>query len=64
MDQMLVAKSSIYLDAVLAFNSFATVTQVFQRFPLIFLLQYLFVSFRKLGAFVAMETALKQRVGL
>lgn len=60
MHQMRHAKSSIYLDTLLSFNSFATVMQVFKRFPLVFLLQYLFVPFHKLGAFVAMETATRK----
>jgi cytochrome P450 len=53
-------KSSVYLNALLAFNSFATVIQVFKRFPLIWMLQYFFVPFHKLGAFVAMESSTRK----
>lgn len=60
MHQVRDARSSIYLEALLAFNSFATVMQVSKRFPLVFLPQYLFVPFHKLGAFAAMESATRQ----
>ncbi|KAJ4407474.1 hypothetical protein N0V82_009915 [Gnomoniopsis sp. IMI 355080] len=60
MHQMEHATSSVYLDALLAFNSFATVMQVFKRFPLLYLFQYLLVPFHKLKAFVAMEAATRQ----
>lgn len=60
MNQMRDRKSSVYLDALLAFNSFATVMQVFKRFPLLHMCQYLFVPLTKLGAFVAMESATRQ----
>lgn len=56
MHEMRDTKSATYLEALLAFNSFATVMQVFKKFPLLFLLQYLFAPLHKLGAFVAMET--------
>ncbi|KAI3398579.1 hypothetical protein diail_8925 [Diaporthe ilicicola] len=60
MNEMRDEKSSVYLDALLAFNSFATVMQVFNRFPLIWLLQYFFVPFQKLRAFVAMEASTRK----
>jgi len=60
MHQMEHATSSVYLDALLAFNSFATVMQVFKRFPLLHLFQYLLAPFPKLKAFVAMEAATRQ----
>lgn len=60
MHQMENAKSAVYLEALLAFNKFATVMQVFKRFPLLYLFQYLLVPFHKLGAFVAMEKATRQ----
>ncbi|KAF3761195.1 cytochrome P450 [Cryphonectria parasitica EP155] len=60
MHEMRNMKSATYLEALLAFNSFATVMQVFKKFPLLVLLQYFFVPLHKLGAFVAMETATRQ----
>lgn len=48
------------LEALLAFNSFATVVQVFKRFPLLHFVQYILVPFRKLGAFVSMEAATRK----
>ncbi|KAI0115673.1 cytochrome P450 [Nemania sp. FL0031] len=41
-------KSSAYLDAMVGFNFFATVMQVFRRFPWLSPLQYLFTPFTKL----------------
>lgn len=60
MHQMENAKSAVYLEALLAFNSFATVMQVFKRFPLLYMFQYLLVPFHKLRAFVAMEAATRK----
>lgn len=47
---------------MLAFNSFATVMQVFKRFPLLHPLQYLFAPFSKLLAFASMEEGTRQAV--
>ncbi|KAH8899040.1 cytochrome P450 [Thozetella sp. PMI_491] len=50
-------KNAPLLDVLLGFNAFATVMQVFKRFPLISPVQYLFVPVRKLRTFVATEKA-------
>ncbi|CAG8948721.1 hypothetical protein HYFRA_00001842, partial [Hymenoscyphus fraxineus] len=55
MGQMRNLKDSLDLDVLLAFNWFATVLQVFKRFPLLMPLQYLFVPFSKLIPFFRME---------
>ncbi|KAF1994668.1 benzoate 4-monooxygenase cytochrome P450 [Amniculicola lignicola CBS 123094] len=57
MHQMRDMKDSVNLAVLLAFNSFATVLQVFKRFPLIRPLQYLFVPFSKITLFAQMEKA-------
>ncbi|KAI1506764.1 cytochrome P450 [Biscogniauxia marginata] len=48
-------KDSVHLDALLSFNKFATVLQVFKRFPLLRPFQYLFVPLGKVRVFSAME---------
>ena len=55
-------KNSLVLDVVLGFNTFATVIQVFKRFPLLSPLQYLFAPFTKLKSFAAMEKNTRQGV--
>jgi hypothetical protein len=55
-------KDSVNLDVLLSFNSFATVLQVFKRFPLISPLQYLFVPFSKVTLFSQMEKATRESV--
>ncbi|KAJ2987027.1 hypothetical protein NUW58_g4730 [Xylaria curta] len=49
------AKNPIYLDVLLGFNAFATVIQVFKRFPLISPLKYLFAPIAKLSSLAQME---------
>jgi hypothetical protein len=56
------AKDSIHLDALISFNSFATVLQVFKRFPLIRPLQYLFAPMGKITIFSQMEKATRKSV--
>lgn len=46
----------------MAFNSFATVMQVFKRFPLLHPVQYMFAPFSKLLAFASMEEGTRQAV--
>jgi hypothetical protein len=55
-------KDSVNLDVLLAFNSFATVLQVFKRFPLVKPLQYLFAPFGKVRLFAQMEKATRNSV--
>lgn len=55
-------KNSQYLEVMLAFNSFATVMQVFKRFPLLHHMQYLFAPFSKLLAFASMEEGTRKAV--
>lgn len=55
-------KESTQLEVLLSFNSFSTILQVFKRFPSIRLLQYLFVPFRKLRLFAAVEREIRQSV--
>lgn len=47
---------------MIAFNSFATVMQVFKRFPLLHPFQYLLAPFSKLLAFASMEEGTRQAV--
>ncbi|KAI0107510.1 cytochrome P450 [Nemania sp. FL0031] len=49
------AKNPIYLDVLIGFNAFATVIQVFKRFPLISPIKYLFVPIAKLSSLSQME---------
>ncbi|KAI1085484.1 cytochrome P450 [Whalleya microplaca] len=66
MYQMRDRKDSIHLDLLLSFNKFATVLQVFKRFPLLSPLQYLFAPIGKIGLIAAMEKAtlesIRQRI--
>ncbi|KAK8094823.1 cytochrome P450 [Apiospora hydei] len=62
MYQMRDMKDSVNLDVMLSFNSFATVLQVFKRFPLIKPLQYLFAPFGKITLFAQMEKATRNTV--
>ncbi|KAK0629905.1 cytochrome P450 [Bombardia bombarda] len=55
-------KRDLQLDVLLAFNSFATVIQVFKRFPLLSPAQLFFAPFSKLMAFLAMEEKTRQGV--
>jgi hypothetical protein len=55
-------KDSVNLDVLLNFNFFATVLQVFKRFPLIRPLQYLFAPFGKITLFAQMEKATRDSV--
>ncbi|KAI1199438.1 cytochrome P450 [Nemania serpens] len=49
------AKNPIYLDVLLGFNAFATVIQVFKRFPLLAPVKYLFLPIAKLSSLAKME---------
>ncbi|CAH0038995.1 unnamed protein product [Clonostachys rhizophaga] len=60
--QMRDRKSSVYLDVLLGFNAFATVMQVFKRFPLIKPMQYLFVPLSKLSSLGQVKKMTKQAV--
>ncbi|KAH8719535.1 cytochrome P450 [Phaeosphaeriaceae sp. PMI808] len=62
MHQMRDMKDSVNLEVLLSFNSFATVLQVFKRFPLISPLQYLFAPFGKITLFAQMEKATRNSV--
>ncbi|KAK8133654.1 hypothetical protein PG984_005666 [Apiospora sp. TS-2023a] len=62
MHQMRDMKDSVNLDVLISFNSFATVLQVFKRFPLIKPLQYLFAPFGKITVFSQMEKATRDSV--
>ncbi|TVY36836.1 Cytochrome P450 monooxygenase [Lachnellula subtilissima] len=62
MHEMRDMKSSEYLDVMLAFNSFATVIQVFKRFPLLHPLMYFCAPITKILAFLRMEE--NTRVGV
>lgn len=55
-------KNSVHLDVLLGFNAFATVMQVFKRFPLLHPLQYLAAPVAKLKALSAMEAAVRDGV--
>lgn len=55
-------KSTVYLDVLISFNKFATIMQVFKRFPLLSPFQYLLVPFGKLRAFANMEKTIRQGV--
>ena len=52
----------MHLDVLLGFNAFATVMQVFKRFPLLHPLQYLAAPIAKLKALSAMEAAVRDGV--
>ncbi|KAL1871880.1 hypothetical protein Daus18300_004513 [Diaporthe australafricana] len=58
--------NSVYLDVLLGFNAFATVIQVFKRFPLISPIKYLFAPVAKLSSLAAMErntrTSVEKRI--
>ncbi|KAF7865957.1 hypothetical protein EAF04_006121 [Stromatinia cepivora] len=60
--QMRDMKDSVHLDALLAFNFFATVMQVFKRFPILGALQYFFLPLTKLRTYAAMVTAVREGV--
>ncbi|KAK7995297.1 cytochrome P450 [Apiospora arundinis] len=62
MHQMRDMKESVNLEVLLSFNSFATVIQVFKRFPLIKPLQYLFAPFGKITLFAQMEKSTRSSV--
>ncbi|KAI1108242.1 cytochrome P450 [Nemania sp. NC0429] len=62
MNQMRDMKSSVHLDVLLSFNKFATVLQVFKRFPLVRPLQYLFAPFGKVRLFSQMEAVTRKSV--
>ena len=51
----LVVKISIQLDVMIGFNKFTTVMQVFKRFPLLWLFQFLLAPFSMLSTFAAVE---------
>ena len=52
----------MHLEVVLGFNAFATVMQVFKRFPLLHPFQYLAAPIAKLKALSAMEAAVREGV--
>uniref|UniRef100_A0A0B7KD80 Isotrichodermin C-15 hydroxylase n=1 Tax=Bionectria ochroleuca TaxID=29856 RepID=A0A0B7KD80_BIOOC len=60
--QMRDEKRSVYLDVLLGFNKFATVLQVFKRFPLIKPLQYCFLPISKISSIAQIEAAVKNGV--
>ncbi|KAI0903546.1 cytochrome P450 [Ustulina deusta] len=62
MNQMQDMKDSVHLDVLLSFNKFATVLQVFKRFPLLKPFQYLFAPLGKVKLFSAMEAATRESV--
>ncbi|RYP68562.1 hypothetical protein DL769_005481 [Monosporascus sp. CRB-8-3] len=62
MYQMRDMKDSVHLDVLLSFNSFATVLQVFKRFPLLSPFQYLFAPMGKVRLFAAMEKTIRKSV--
>ncbi|KAI0397649.1 cytochrome P450 [Xylariaceae sp. FL0594] len=62
MYQMRDMKDSIHLDVLISFNKFATVMQVFKRFPLLRPFQYLFVPITKVRVFSAMEAVTRESI--
>ncbi|RYP65030.1 hypothetical protein DL771_008484 [Monosporascus sp. 5C6A] len=62
MYQMRDMKDSVHLDVLLSFNSFATVLQVFKRFPLLRPFQYLFAPMGKVRLFAAIEKTIRKSV--
>ncbi|KUJ13112.1 cytochrome P450 [Mollisia scopiformis] len=62
MHEMRDMKNSVYLDVLLGFNLFSTVIQVFKRFPLLDMFQYLFVPFNKLKTFVNIERHTRSKI--
>ncbi|KAJ8068182.1 hypothetical protein OCU04_003752 [Sclerotinia nivalis] len=61
-NQMKNQKSSVHLEALLAFNSFATVIMVYKRFPFLHALQYLFIPVMKLPVYIAMTKATSEAI--
>lgn len=55
-------KDSVHLDVLISFNKFATVLQVFKRFPLLKPFQYLFAPMGKVRLFSAMEAVTRESV--
>ncbi|KAI1779231.1 cytochrome P450 [Hypoxylon cercidicola] len=62
MNQMKDMKDSVHLDVLLSFNKFATVLQVFKRFPLLTPFQYLLAPMGKVRLFSQMEKATRDSV--
>ncbi|RYO94321.1 hypothetical protein DL766_000598 [Monosporascus sp. MC13-8B] len=62
MYQMRDMKDSVHLDVLLSFNLFATVLQVFKRFPLLRPFQYLFAPMGKVRLFAATEKTIRKSV--
>ncbi|KAK4184059.1 cytochrome P450 monooxygenase [Podospora australis] len=62
MNEMRDGKNSLTLNVVLAFNKFATVMQVFQKFPLLSPFQYLFVPFPSLLALLSMDRRIRANI--
>ncbi|KAI1349115.1 cytochrome P450 [Xylaria sp. FL0043] len=62
MSQMQEMKDSVHLDVLLSFNKFATVLQVFKRFPLLKPFQYLFAPLGKVRLFSEMEAVTRESV--
>ncbi|KAI4264820.1 MAG: hypothetical protein L6R42_000089 [Xanthoria sp. 1 TBL-2021] len=60
--QMRDRSNSVHLDVLLGFNAFATVMQVFKRFPLLKPFQYLAAPVAKLRVLSAMEAAVRDGV--
>lgn len=53
---LLTEKDPIALDVLISFNAFATMIQVFKRFPLFAAIKYLFAPVKKLSSLAEMES--------
>lgn len=53
---ILTEKDPVALDVLLSFNAFATMIQVFKRFPLLAPIKYLFAPVMKLSSLAEMES--------
>lgn len=55
-------KDPVALDVLLSFNAFATMIQVFKRFPLLAPIKYLFAPVKKLSSLAEMESNTRKTV--
>lgn len=55
-------KDPVALDVLLSFNAFATMIQVFKRFPLLSPIKYLFAPVKKLSSLAEMESNTRKSV--
>lgn len=55
-------KDPVALDVLLSFNAFATMIQVFKRFPLLAPIKYFFAPVKKLSSLAEMESNTRKTV--